>query len=292
MTFYILALAILAVFPYCKITLLKQSLWHFLLLICVIIGYSEQHINNMGLASIMLYVALYYVAINIKHHVFSRIFDVAFIITGIALALHYLPGFNNLPIIINEQISKDAITYSLYANVDKGIAGLLLSAYFFKKLNNSSASSNHTSTLRVNWLNLKQPFFITISTIISTLILALLLGLVDFNPKIPNFWFEFIVINLLFTCVAEEALFRGILQTRLSRQLSKTRVAVLAPMIIACIFAAAHFIGGLNYVLVSLVAGFGYGYIFYKTQRLEWAILCHWLVNLCHFFLFTYPMLK
>jgi len=292
MTFYILALAILAVFPYCKITLLKQPLWHFLLLICVILGYSEQHINNMGLASIMLYVVLYCVAINIRHHAFSRVFDTAFIITGIALALHYLPGFNNLPIIINEQISKDAITYTLYANVDKGIAGLLLSAYFFKKLNNSTASSNHKNTRSVNWLSLKQPFFITISTIIATLILALLLGLVDFNPKIPSFWFEFIVINLLFTCVAEEALFRGILQTRLSRQLSKTRAAVLAPMIIACIFAVAHFIGGLNYVLVSLVAGFGYGYIFYKTQRLEWAILCHWLVNLCHFFLFTYPMLK
>jgi membrane protease YdiL (CAAX protease family) len=41
-----------------------------------------------------------------------------------------------------------------------------------------------------------------------------------------------------------------------------------------------------------LLPAWGMAMFFYKTQRLEWAILCHWLVNICHFFLFTYPMLN
>ena len=101
----------------------------------------------------------------------------------------------------------------------------------------------------------------------------------------------FIAINLLFTCVAEEAFFRGLLQTKLTQIITAERLAILAPIVTAIVFALAHFVGGINYVFVSAVAGFGYSYIFYKTQRLEWAILCHWLVNISHFFFFTYPML-
>ena len=119
-----------------------------------------------------------------------------------------------------------------------------------------------------------------------------MIGLVSFTPKVPDFWLSFIAINLLFTCVAEEVLFRGLLQTKLAQTITSKRFALLVPVITACIFALAHFAGGLHYVLVAAVAGFGYSYIFYKTQRLEWAILCHWLVNVCHFFFFTYPMLS
>lgn len=292
MTFYFLGLAILAAFPFCKITLARQPLWPFLLLICLCFAFKEKHINVMGLANLTCYFALYYAALNIKQVRLSRLFSCVFIAASVALALHLVPGFNNLPIIINEQISQDAITYTLYANIDKGIAGLLLAAYCFRKLNSSTITEKSINVSRAHWQNVKQPLLVIGCTISATLIGAVLLGLVAFKPKMPDFWFEFIAINLLFTCVAEEALFRGVLQSKLSKLLSPTRIPILAPIIVASIFAVVHFIGGLNYVLVSAIAGLGYGYIFYKTQRLEWAILCHWLVNLCHFFLFTYPMLK
>ncbi|MEI8704359.1 CPBP family intramembrane metalloprotease [Pseudoalteromonas sp. B62] len=198
-----------------------------------------------------------------------------------------MPGFSNLPIVINERITSDAITFTLYANFDKAMAGLFLCAYFYSNKRPLKADSN-----KAGQLNVKQPILIVIATVLATLIAALMLGLVSFNPKVPDFWLAFIAINLLFTCVAEEALFRGLLQTKLSQIITPTRLALLAPLITAGIFALAHFAGGINYVLVSFIAGLGYGYIFYKTQRLEWAILCHWLVNVCHFFLFTYPMLN
>jgi len=305
MTFYLLALSILCVFPYCKVSIIKQPLWLWLMALSVVSGYVEQHIDTVGLVAIVVYVALYHGALYIKQPIMRAIFSTAFITSSLALAVHVVPGFNNLPIVINELITRDAIPYTLYANFDKGMAGLLVCAYFFAKsqatktldrTKPSTTASNTTTanitTAKISTVTkLKQPFFIIICTVLASLTVALMIGLVGFSPKVPDFWLAFIAINLLFTCVAEEAFFRGLLQTKLSQLITVKRLAIFAPLITAVVFALAHFIGGWSYVLVSGVAGFGYSYIFYKTQRLEWAILCHWLVNVSHFFLFTYPMI-
>jgi len=287
MTFYLLALSILCVFPYCKVSIIKQPLWLWLMALSVVSGYVEQHIDTVGLVGIVVYVALYHGALYIKQPIIRAISSTAFITSSLALAVHVVPGFNNLPIVINELITSDAIPYTLYANFDKGMAGLFICAYFFSK-NQAPLNIDHKP---LSYVAFKQPILIIITTIIATLTVALMIGLVGFSPKVPDFWLAFIAINLLFTCVAEEAFFRGLLQTKLSQLITAKRLAIFAPLITAAIFALAHFIGGWSYVLVSGVAGFGYSYIFYKTQRLEWAILCHWLVNVSHFFLFTYPMI-
>ena len=292
MTFYILAFSVLFVFPYCKISIFKQPLWLCLLLLSIISGYVEQYINEVGLLSIGFFLALYFGAVNIKQSLIRALITTAFIITSLVLALHWIPGFNNLPIVINTQITNDAIAFTLYANVDKAIVGLLLCAYFFSRMN-ANFTPNLTSNIKAETNTIwKLPILIIVSTILTTLTVALMIGLVSFEPKVPDFWLSFIAINLLFTCVAEEVLFRGIIQTKLAQTITSKRFALLVPFITACIFALAHFAGGFNYVLVAAVAGFGYSYIFYKTQRLEWTILCHWLVNVCHFFFFTYPMLS
>ena len=288
MTFYLLALSIVCVFPYCNVSIIKQPLWLWLLVLSVSSAYVEDYINIVGLVAVVLYIALYHGAIYLRSPILRIILTAFFIVSSLALAIHLVPGFNNLPIVINELIAPDAIAYTLYANLDKGIAGLFVCAYFFS-MNKTLLKTDVNTIIKVN---VKQPILIIIGTILATLTVALILGIVNFNPKIPDFWLAFMVINLLFTCVAEEALFRGVLQTKLSQLITTARFALLAPIIIACVFALAHFMGGVSYVFVSAVAGFGYGYIFYKTQRLEWAILCHWLVNICHFFLFTYPILK
>ena len=287
MTFYLLALSIICVFPYCKISIMRQPLWHYLLALSVVSAYFQGYINLYALLFTGLYVVLYYCALNTKRAIIRAILSTVFIVSSLALALHWVPGFNNLPIVINERITSDAIAFTLYANFDKAMAGLFLCAYFYSNKKALKADSN-----KVSRLNVKQPIFIIIATVLASLTVALILELVSFNPKVPDFWLAFIAINLLFTCVAEEALFRGLLQTKLSQIISSTRLALLAPIMTAAVFALAHFAGGINYVLVSFISGLGYGYIFYKTQRLEWAIICHWLVNVFHFFLFTYPMLS
>lgn len=65
-------------------------------------------------------------------------------------------------------------------------------------------------------------------------------------------------------------------------------VALLVP---ALLFGIAHIGGGIEYAIVAGVAGLGYGYLYYLTARIEWSILCHFIVNTLHLFLFTYPVL-
>jgi hypothetical protein len=102
----------------------------------------------------------------------------------------------------------------------------------------------------------------------------------------------FAPINLFFTCLAEEAFFRGFVQQELSRVGSRPALAAGAALIIgALLFGLAHFAGGLNYVLAATVAGLGYGWAFMRTQRIEAAMAVHFGVNAVHFLLFTYPRL-
>ncbi|MBB1335748.1 MULTISPECIES: CPBP family intramembrane glutamic endopeptidase [unclassified Pseudoalteromonas] len=279
MAFCFLALSILCVFPFCKIVILRQPIWQYLLLLSVITAYHQEYINLYAVVVIVFYLGLLHFSVSATSALIRSILTPLFVIASLGLALHWFPGFNNQPIVVNEQLTSNAIAFTLYANFDKALAGLMLSAYFFTK----------NKTLKP--IRVGHPLSIIAITILAALITALILGLMEFAPKVPEFWFLFIAINLFFTCVAEEALFRGIIQTKLSKVITSARFALLAPVISTGLFSLAHFSAGASYMLVAAVAGFGYGYIFYKTQRLEWAILCHRLVNVFHFFLFTYPML-
>ncbi len=137
MAFYILALSILCVFSRRNIFIMQQPLWHCLMVLSVISAYAEGYINLYALLSTGLYVALYHCAINTKRAIIRAILSTVFVITSLALALHWVPGFNNLPIVINERITSDAIAFTLYANFDKAMAGLFLCAYFFSNLDSS-----------------------------------------------------------------------------------------------------------------------------------------------------------
>jgi hypothetical protein len=48
---------------------------------------------------------------------------------------------------------------------------------------------------------------------------------------------------------------------------------------------------GTSYALVATIAGFGYGWIFHLTKRIEASILAHYLLNAIHVLFFTYPMI-
>ncbi|MEI8606401.1 CPBP family intramembrane glutamic endopeptidase [Pseudoalteromonas sp. B160] len=88
----------------------------------------------------------------------------------------------------------------------------------------------------------------------------------EFAPKVPEFWFLFIAINLFFTCVAEEALFRGIIQTKLSKVIISARFALLAPVVTTGLFSLAHFSAGASYMLVAAVAGLAMDTFFIKLS--------------------------
>ncbi len=112
--------------------------------------------------------------------------------------------------------------------------------------------------------------------------------------KLPAYTPVFLVSNLLFTCVAEEAFFRGFLQHRFAQYLERKHMKYCGPVALsfcAVLFGVVHSGGGPWYVALATFAGLGYGYAYLRTQRVEASILVHFSVNTVHFIGFTYPRL-
>jgi hypothetical protein len=125
------------------------------------------------------------------------------------------------------------------------------------------------------------------------LTLSLGAGYVRFDPKFPAETWLWLGVNLGFTCMAEEALFRGFIQAQLQRGWrNQPGGRWLALGLAAGLFGLAHAAGGAAYVALASVAGVGYGWIYQRTQRIEASILTHFALNAVHFFFFTYPALQ
>ncbi|AMC35968.1 CPBP family intramembrane glutamic endopeptidase [Janthinobacterium sp. B9-8] len=200
-------------------------------------------------------------------------------VLALALAMHKVPGFSNLLIFKGVQLSADAPSFTLYANFDKGIAGLLLLVLFCRK---ATSFAGLKSDFHRSWLIV----FATIG-LLSTA--GLLSQFFRFDFKLPAATVVFAVVNLLLTCVAEEAFFRGVVQESLHRISSKPSGSVLAVAASALFFGLAHFAGGAMYMALASLAGLGYALVYQQSRRIEMAILLHFGFNLIHFLCFTYP---
>lgn len=283
MTFYLLGLSILLVFIPYKPLITKMPLWCLACLATVISGFLEKVLDIQGVIAVLAYSGLLFSSLTLQRVWLRRAVVCLFGAFSLALALHLLPGFYNDAVVTKQTVSVGAIPFSLYANFDKGLAGLFLLGYFF----GGQVKVDYYHNLQMP----KESLVIAIATFFLALGLAVLLGLIQVELKLPSFWLSFLAINLLFTCVAEEAFFRGFLQKGLSAWLEGKLPLLIAPFFSAAIFGLAHIAGGVEYVFVAGVAGLGYGYIFHRTKRIEWSILCHFTLNVLHLFLFTYPML-
>jgi uncharacterized protein len=123
-----------------------------------------------------------------------------------------------------------------------------------------------------------------------TLAMAVAAGLVRFDPKLAPFIGTFLLGNLMFTCVAEEAFFRGLLQERLHRWAAGRQLDRWLPVALsASLFGLAHAAGGLTYAAIAAVAGVGYALAYAATRRIEAAVLTHFVLNAAQFVAFTYP---
>ncbi|HMW49281.1 MAG TPA: CPBP family intramembrane metalloprotease [Cellvibrionaceae bacterium] len=104
------------------------------------------------------------------------------------------------------------------------------------------------------------------------------------DPKIPSVWPWCCLLMLSFTAIPEEAFFRYCIQAPLYQC-----VGGLSLFITALLFGFAHFSGGFIYAAVAALAGLGYAYIWHRFQDVLLCSICHWLVNMLHFSLLTYP---
>lgn len=203
-------------------------------------------------------------------------------VAALALAMHRIPGFHNPVILAGYRFSADALPFTLYANFDKAVVGIVLVGVFCERI----ASWDDWTAL------LRRIGPVVVSALAVVLGLGWLLGQVrpDFKWTGHSAWF--LASNLLITCVAEEAFFRGFLLQKMAAALrgwrGGTAIAVLATSLL---FGLAHLGGGVLLALLATLAGLHYAAAYLLSQRVEGAILTHFALNAVHVVAFTYPAL-
>ena len=240
--------------------------------------------NRLTLVSASLLISLMLLAGNVhrvKLPLLRRPLAWGVAIISLALAVHGVPGFSNYMVFEQVLISSNAHPVNLNANIDKAFAGiiLLLLAITLKLQPAQKPKEAGFSLIPVFTL--------------AVLVVAYLTGL-DIDIKLPQVTVAFIVTNLIFSVIAEEAFFRVIIQNSLILALKdKVRYSSQIAIILASLlFGMAHIGGGWHFVILATFAGLVYGYAYHKTGRISIAILTHLSVNVGHFLLLVYPVPK
>jgi len=211
----------------------------------------------------------------------TYILFITLLILAIPLLLH-LPflEFNNYKFLDQIRLTENASPYSLYFNFDKTLVGIFIVTWGYKAM-----KINPKQLFKLLVINLLAMSFLFLG-------LATILGYSQFEPKLPGFTVVWILVNLFSTCLAEEAIFRKLIQQKLQDTLSGKYANIISVIIASLLFGLAHYNGGITYIILASIAGLFYGYMYFKTKRIESSMLLHVSFNLIHLLLFTYPSIS
>lgn len=262
----------------------RISLWLLLFIAAIATGLLSGYLTGLAIVELGVLVIVAYLAGRSEA---SRsqciLFGAVSVVLALALAMHRLPGFNNPVLIENIKFSADAKSFTQYANFDKASVGLIFLVFL----------CNRASSM-LDWKKiLRRTIPIALLTTAATMAVALAIGHVRPDLKLSSFTPVFLAANLLFTCVAEEAFFRGFLQDRLARSLSRVRFGEYTAVLCSGIlFGIAHAAGGPRNMMLATLSGLGCAYAYSIVQRVEAPIITHFTLNAVHFVGFTYPQLQ
>jgi uncharacterized protein len=259
----------------------KKLVW-LLIIITNLFAISEGILHAGGLGSLILFTIIsnsYFRFTNIP--IIFRALLFMMLVSFIAgIAMHKIPGFSNLLVMNQVQITADACPFTMYLNFDKVMLGLILFV----------TSGLMISEKFMDWSSARQTLISTIFCCLVILIPVYISGYSHFEPKLSEWFWIWAFNNLIFVCFGEEVIFRGFLQTTLKNWLAPiTSIPYLHVIIASLVFGLSHYQGGVMYILLASIAGGFYGYTYDKTNRLLTAMLVHFGLNLVHFLLFTYP---
>ncbi len=188
----------------------------------------------------------------------------------LSMGLHLVPGFHTEQI-FEGPLSPRSGSFTLRWNLDKACAGMLLLM--------AGIPTSRPEGQRKLWAWAALP-------LAATILIASTLGTYVWDPKVPSIWPAWLLANLCFVCIPEEALFRMTLQPALEQAFDSPWMALV---VTSLFFGLAHAQGGWLYCLVAIFAGLAYG-LAYQVRRVPWhPVALHLGLNALHFFLFAYP---
>ena len=258
-----------------------RYLWIGAAAVSIVLTVAGRTLDVTGLAALIVFGAVCVLARRATHRVTRATTHVLLVLGCAALFLHVVPGFQNPVLVSDAVLGPGAQPYTKHLNYDKGMAALLLLGLYAPERTASDRGSRPATFL---WR-----FAVLVGVMLT---LTLLAGYVRWDPKLPAWWPAWLWSMVFLTALPEEALFRGGLQTWVADRLgTSARATVLSVVIAGVVFGIAHAGGGPVYVLLSTVAGIGYGWIYASTRSLAAGTLAHAGLNTAHFLFFTYPAL-
>ncbi len=255
-------------------------IWGSFLAIAGLLAYLSQILFPLGLIPIGALLLCHSLIDGFQK--FTR-FLIFLIATSVSIGLwfHLWPGFHNYLVYDKVSLSAASHPYTLYLNFDKPFVGFFVLAFSLPLLS-----------------SFKQMFKVAIPlSILGMIVIGLLAvfgNLVAWDPKFPSSFWLFALDNLFLVAIPEEAFLRGFVQNEVFRWFGGNGkwAGFAAVFLTAILFAALHikWVASWPFLGLIFVAGLVYGAIYQITRSIEASMLCHFLVNIVHFTLFTYPL--
>jgi membrane protease YdiL (CAAX protease family) len=238
-----------------------------------------------GALSYMAIIPMFVLALLLIHYQkntkLSLLAGVSAAFVGLALGMHVVPGFNNFEFASDINLSPSAASFDIWFNWDKSMFGLFVLGIVLQE--NLIRNSGDAISAAKSFLPL------AVIGIVAIYLIGVSIGYSSFDFTVTAIFLPWALKNIVFTVLAEEAFFRGLVQNELAKRLNCNYSDHLAVIIGGIVFGIAHFGGGIYYVLLSSLAGILYGYTYKFTGRIEAPIITHFLLNAGHFLIFTYP---
>ncbi|AIR03694.1 CAAX protease [Cedecea neteri] len=249
-----------------------------LLLATVVWGAFEGVLDWRALVSLtaIALLALAYLKADNRKSV-RYVLEFLLVAAAVGMTIHAVPGFHNPKVLDSVIAGPQSAPFSMYYNFDKALVPFIL-LVVMKSL---FVSEPKYQPARPGW-------FLLVALIPGLLLLAVALGGLKIEPHFPQWLLPFLFANIFFVSLAEEVLFRGYLQQRLSGFMPP----VAALIISAAIFGGLHFAGGPLLIIFATLAGLIYGLAWMWSGRLWVAVAFHVGLNITHLLLFTYPVLR
>jgi uncharacterized protein len=292
-TYHIFSDNIIALLAYLSLALATISLWikktawlwGAFLLIAFVLAFQSDIITPLALLPIgILFVCQKFLTRDIYRPLRFILFGIVMIVS-LALSFHFLPGFHNWKIASDMQLSPGALPYTLFLNFDKPFSGFFVLALSLPLI--------QTRKQLTRMLAITLPA--TVIGILIMVVISLQIGMIAWDPKLPAIIIPWLFANLLFVSLPEEAFFRGFIQRELYQWFGKTKTSAVGSVLITSFFfVLLHLIwvGNFFFLCLVFIASVIYGTLYQMTKTIESSILCHFLFNVTHFLLFSYPALQ
>lgn len=260
----------------------RDIVWKVVYAVTIIVALVTGSLELLALLSIAVFLGLVWGYNKANNNWW--LYLIGIFVVGLAFGLHVVPGFNNHEYLEVFKLSDTSAELNIWFNYDKSLFGVvLLGVIFHKELIRSKKELT-------NFLKKLLPILVLGLPAVFLIGIAIGYASLDYTPAIAVF-IPWALKNLFFTVIAEEMMFRGLIQRELINRIKSDYAAVIGIGVAGILFGVAHFAGGPGYVFLSTIAGCLYGYAYYATGRIEAAIATHLLLNACHFIFFSYPYL-